>query len=200
MKGLLFVISAPSGAGKSTVVREVRKRTAHVGYSVSHTTRKPRAGELEGRDYYFVDKKTFKKMVAEGSFVEWANVYEDYYGSSLSALEGQLKSGLDILLDLDIQGARAIRNHSRDSVLIFLVPPSLEVLERRLRERGTDSEEAIETRLRAAMDEIAQYDRYDYVVVNDDLEKAVTEVQAIILAERCRSGRREPTIKEFFGF
>ncbi len=200
MNGLLFVISASSGAGKSTIVRKVRKRTAHIGYSVSHTTRKPRAGEREGRDYYFVDKKTFMRMVDEGAFVEWANVYEDYYGSSFSALEGPLKSGLDILLDLDIQGARAIKDHSGDSVLIFLVPPSLEVLETRLRERGTDTEEVIETRLKAAMGEIAQYGRYDYVVVNDDLEQAVTEVQAIILAERCRSGRREPTIKELFGF
>ncbi len=199
MKGQLFVISAPSGTGKSTLLREVRKRMTGLGYSVSHTTRKPRAGEQEGSDYYFVDKETFKRMADEGSFVEWASVYEDYYGTSFAALQGQLAAGLDVLLDLDIQGARAVKEHFSASVLIFLVPPSLEVLEARLRNRGTDEKEVIEARLKKAKDEIAAFSRYDHVVINDELEQAVTEVQAIILSERSRTERREPIIKELFG-
>jgi len=199
MKGQLFVLSAPSGTGKSTILREVRKRITGLGYSVSHTTRRPRAGEQEGRDYYFVDKETFRRMADEGSFVEWANVYNDYYGTSFSALRGQLHSGLDVLLDLDIQGARAIKEHFSTSVLVFLVPPSLEVLEARLRNRGTEKEEIIETRLKKARDEIAEYRRYDHVVINDDLEQAIAEVQAVILSERSRTARRGPIIKERFG-
>lgn len=199
MKGQFFVISAPSGTGKSTLLREVRKRMVRLGYSVSHTTRRPREGEEEGRAYYFVDKKTFKRMVDEGVFVEWAEVYEDYYGTSFSALEGQLQSGLDVLLDLDTQGARAVKEYDRTSVLIFLLPPSLDVLAARLKNRGTDEKEVIETRLKKARDEIAEYGRYDHVVINDELEQAVTEVQAIILSERSRTGRREPIIKELFG-
>ena len=170
-----------------------------MGYSISHTTRRPRVGEQEGRDYYFVNEETFNRMADEGSFVEWAHVYKDYYGTSFSALQEQLESGVDVLLDLDIQGAWAIKGHSSNSVLIFIVPPSLEVLEARLRARGTDNEEVIEARLKRAMDEIAQCGRYDYVVVNDELEQAISEVQAIILAERCKTERRGPIIKELFG-
>lgn len=170
-----------------------------LGYSVSHTTRSPRAGEQEGREYYFVDKETFRRMADEGLFVEWANVYNDYYGTSFSALRGQLHAGLDVLLDLDVQGARAIKEHFSASVLIFLVPPSLDVLEARLRNRGTDEETVIETRLKKARDEIAEYRRYDHVIINDELEQAIGEVQAIILSERSRTARRGPMIKERFG-
>ena len=199
MKGQLFVISAPSGTGKSTVLGEVRARLTGLGYSVSHTTRRPRPGEQEGRDYFFVDKETFKRMAEEGSFVEWARVYGDYYGTSFFSLEGQLDSGVDVLLDLDVQGARSIKEHFKESVLIFLVPPSLEVLEDRLRNRGTDGQEVIETRLKKARKEIAEFNRYDYVIINDELEQAVEEVQAIILSERSRTGRRAPIVMELFG-
>jgi guanylate kinase len=199
MNGQLFVISAPSGTGKSTLLGEVRKRMTLLGYSVSHTTRKPREGEQEGRDYSFVDKQTFKRMADEGLFLEWAEVYGDYYGTSFSAFQGQLQSGLDVLLDLDIQGARAVKEHFSASVLVFLLPPSLKVLEARLRNRGTDEKEVIEARLKKARNEIAEYSRYDYVIINDELEQAITEVQAVILSERSRTGRRGPIIKELFG-
>lgn len=199
MKGQLFVISAPSGTGKSTLLREIRELMPMLGYSVSHTTRKPRAGERDGREYYFVSRSTFKRMADEGSFVEWAEVYGDYYGTSFAALRGTSDAGLDVLLDLDIQGARAIKEHFTSSVLIFLVPPSLDVLEARLRNRGTDEEEVIELRLRKAREEIAQFESYDHVVVNDELERAVTEVEAVILSEQSRTTRRAPMIKERFG-
>lgn len=198
MRGRLFVISAPSGTGKSTVLRRVRNRVKDVGYSVSHTTRRPRPGEKEGKDYFFVDKVTFEEMIKERAFVEWAHVYEDLYGTSFSSLQGQMKSGLDVMLDLDTQGAGAIKAHFQDCLQIFLLPPSLEVLETRLRGRGTDEQEVIEVRLRKAVDEISRFTRYDYVVVNDDLERAVSDVQAIILSERCRVERREAVIKERF--
>jgi guanylate kinase len=198
MRGRLFVISAPSGTGKSTVLKGVRSRVEDVGYSVSHTTRSPRPGEREGRDYFFVDRKTFEGMIKEGAFVEWAHVYDDLYGTSFSSLHGQMDSGLDVLLDLDTQGAGAIKAHFQDCLQIFLLPPSLEVLERRLRGRGTDEQGVIEARLRKAVEEISRFRRYDYVVVNDDLERAINDVQAIILSERCRVGRREVAVRKRF--
>lgn len=198
MRGLLFVISAPSGTGKSTVLKEVRKRVEGVGYSVSHTTRKPRPGEKDGKEYFFVDKETFEGMIKEGAFVEWAHVYEDLYGTSFSSLHGQMESGVDVLLDLDTQGAGAIKAHFQDCLRIFLLPPSLEVLERRLKGRGTDDPGVIEARLKKAVEEIGRFTGYDYVVVNDELERAISDVQAIILSERCRVGRREAALRKRF--
>jgi guanylate kinase len=198
MPGKLLVISGPSGSGKSTVVRGVRKRVKDVGYSVSHTTRYPRAGEKEGRDYCFVDRKTFERMIHEGAFVEWAPVYNDLYGTSLAGLRGQVEAGLDVLLDLDTQGATAIRKHFRDSILIFLFPPSMDVLEARLRSRGTDEETIIEERLKKAQGEMGKFVQYDYAVINDDLEQAVEEVKAIVLSERCRVERVGETLRERF--
>ncbi len=198
MPGKLFVISGPSGSGKSTVVRGVRNRLKNVSYSVSHTTRNPRVGEKEGLDYCFVDRATFERMIDEGAFVEWAPVYNDLYGTSLAGLHGQVKAGLDVLLDLDTQGATAIKKGFRDCILIFLFPPSMDVLEARLRLRDTDEKKIIKERLKKAKGEMEKVVRYDYAVINDDLEQAVEEVKAIVLSERCRVERVGESLRERF--
>jgi guanylate kinase len=196
MSGQLFVISAPSGAGKSTIVKALRERTEGMGYSISHTSRKPRTTEKEGIDYHFVEKEAFISLIDAGAFAEWAEVYDDLYGTSFSVLEEQTGAGLDVLLDLDTQGARNIKNHFENSVLIYVLPPSYRILERRLRARGTDDENTIKKRINRASHEIKECGWYDYIVINDDLEKAVGEAQAIILAERCRTPRRAVLVKK----
>jgi guanylate kinase len=198
MSGLLFVISAPSGGGKSTIASAVRQRVEGLGYSISHTTRKPRGHESDGVDYYFVDEKTFTKMIDQGAFVEWAEVYDNFYGTSASGLKDLTASGLDIVLDVDIQGGRNIKDHFPNSVLIFLIPPSLEVLELRLRERGTDDETVIRARMETAADDIRNCGWYDYIIINDRLEKAIREAQSIIISERCRTERQLPGVKGLF--
>ena len=198
MSGLLFVISAPSGGGKSTIASAVRQRVEGLGYSISHTTRKPRGHESDGIDYHFVDEKTFTKMIDQGAFVEWAKVYDNLYGTSASGLKDLTASGLDIVLDVDIQGGRNIKDHFPNSVLIFLIPPSLEVLELRLRERGTDDETVIRARMETAADDIRNCGWYDYIIINDRLEKAIREAQSIIISERCRTERQLPGVKGLF--
>jgi len=198
MSGQLFVISAPSGTGKSTVAMAVRQRVPGLGYSISHTTRKPRGNERNGIDYYFVDDGTFTKMTDEGAFVEWAKVYDNFYGTSSSGLQDLTDSGLDVLMDVDIQGGRNIKKRFPDSVLIFLLPPSLEELERRLRKRGTDDEPVIESRMEMAADDIKNCVWYDYIIVNDKLETAIDEAQSIIVSERCLTERQLPGIRKFF--
>ena len=200
MSGQLFVISAPSGAGKSTILMAVSQRVPGLGYSISHTTRKPRGDERNGVDYHFVDDEIFTKMIDEGDFVEWAKVYDNFYGTSSSCLEDLIVLGLDVLMDVDIQGGRNIKNRFPDSVLIFLLPPSLEELERRLRKRGTDDEPVIEARMEMAADDIKNCEWYDYVIVNDKLEKAIDETQSIIISERCLTARRLPEIRKLFDF
>ncbi len=198
MSGQLFVISAPSGTGKSTVAMAVRQRVPGLGYSISHTTRKPRGDERDGVDYHFVDDETFTKMIDEGAFVEWAKVYDNFYGTSSSGLKDLTASGLDVLMDVDIQGGRNIKNRFPDSVLIFLLPPSLEELERRLRKRGTDDETVIRARMESAADDIKNCVWYDYIIVNDKLETAIDEAQSIIVSERCLTERQLPGIRKLF--
>ncbi len=198
MSGQLFVISAPSGTGKSTVAMAVRQRVPGLGYSISHTTRKPRGDERDGVDYHFVDDETFTKMIDEGAFVEWAKVYDNFYGTSSSGLKDLTASGLDVLMDVDIQGGRNIKNRFPDSVLIFLLPPSLEELERRLRKRGTDDEPVIRARMESAADDIKNCVWYDYIIVNDKLETAIDEAQSIIVSERCLTERQLPGIRKLF--
>jgi len=198
MSGQLFVISAPSGAGKSTVAMAVRQRIPGLGYSISHTTRKPRGDERNGVNYHFVDDRTFTKMIDEGAFVEWAKVYDNFYGTSSSNLQDQTASGLDVLMDVDIQGGRNIKDRFPDSVLIFLLPPSLEELERRLRERGTDNEPVIRARMKSAADDIKNCTWYDYIIVNDKLEQAIDETQSIIISKRCVTARQMPGIRKLF--
>ncbi len=198
--GRLFVFSAPSGAGKNTIIDSLKTQLDAICYSVSHTSRAPRGNEMDGVHYHFVDKVTFSKMIENGAFVEWAEVYGNYYGTSFSSLDDQTSQGLDILLDLDHQGAKNIKNHYPDSVLIYVLPPSLEILEDRLRERGTDDEKVMEKRLNSAMDDMKNCVWYDYIIVNDDLEKAKEQAYAILLAEQCRTAQLAPKISDLFGF
>lgn len=192
------MISAPSGAGKSTIVNALRKRIEGLGYSVSHTSRKPRSTEKDGVDYHFVDRKIFSKMIEDGAFVEWAKVYNDYYGTSFSSLEKQMGRGVDVLLEVDSQGAKNIKNRFENSVLIYVLPPSLEILEKRLKERATDDESVIKMRMAKASNNIGNCMWYDYVIINNDLEKAIGEAQAIIVSERCRTTRRMQSVKDLF--
>lgn len=198
MPGQLFVISGPSGAGKSSIVSALRERIDRLGYSISHTSRSPRGVEKNGTDYHFVDKETFEDLIEAGDFAEWAEVYNDYYGTSFAAINEQIASGIDILLDVDAQGARNIKDHFENSVLIYLLPPSLDVLESRLKARGTDTESILRMRLEKAANEIKECTWYDYIIINDDLEKAISEAEAIIVAERCRAARQEQTLKKLF--
>jgi len=183
-QGTLFIVSAPSGAGKTSMVRALMERDADLGFSVSHTTRPPRPGEVDGRDYHFIDVPTFERMVEEGAFLEYAKVFDNYYGTSRAAVEAQLAEGRDVFLDIDWQGARQVRQAWPEAVSIFVLPPSREALEARLRGRGTDSDEVIAGRMARAVDEASHYDEYDYLIVNDDFETAVGDLGAIVRARR----------------
>lgn len=178
-KGRLFVISAPSGAGKTTLIREVLKRFDGLGYSVSHTTRSPRKGETQGKDYFFTDTDQFKAMIDTGVMLEWARVHGNYYGTSRAFVEDQLGAGKSLLLDIDVQGGRQIMESGLDPVSIFIMPPDLEVLEQRLVKRATDTAEVIQERLNNAKQEIAQKRFYDHIIVNDILETAVEALYEI---------------------
>jgi guanylate kinase len=196
--GRVFVISGPSGAGKSTIIREVRRRVERLGYSVSHTTRKPRGTETPGVEYHFVDREAFRDMIERNAFAEWAEVFGDYYGTSFRELEEKTARGLDLVMDLDVQGAQNLRRSVKGCILVFVLPPSMKVLERRLRGRGTDDPAATARRIETASTEIRSAARYDYLVVNDLLEQAVEEMTAIIRADRCRTGRRLPGLAHDF--
>jgi guanylate kinase len=189
LKGLLLVISAPSGTGKTTLCNMLLKEFPNLEFSVSYTTRKPRKGEVNGKDYWFVDRETFEKMIKEGDFLEWAEVYGHLYGTSKSQVVRALNEGRDVLLDIDTQGALNVKKNFPEAVLIFILPPSLKELRRRLESRGTDDEETIERRLKVAKEEIKRALFYDYVVVNDVLEVAFENLKSIIRAEKCRTER-----------
>ncbi|ADU97365.1 guanylate kinase [Thermovibrio ammonificans] len=191
LKGLLIVVSAPSGTGKTTLCHMLLKEIPTLEFSVSYTTRPPREGEVDGRDYHFVTKEQFERMIEEGDFLEWANVYGNLYGTSKSQVLKALEEGRDILLDIDTQGALQVKKNFPEAVLIFILPPSLEELERRLRKRGTDPEEVIERRLKTAREELKKALCYDYLVVNDELEKAFDQLKGIITAEKLKSERLE---------
>jgi len=183
-RGIPFVVAAPSGTGKTTVCRRVLASDENVVFSVSHTTRAPRAGEREGVDYHFVSPAEFDRLVAAGAFLEWAVYNGNRYGTSWEAIEAPLAAGRDVLLEIEVQGAGQVRDRRDDARLIFLLPPSMEVLEARLQGRGTDSPEQVASRLRLAREELAALERFDYAVVNDDLPRCVAEVGEIIAAER----------------
>jgi len=187
-KGILFVVSAPSGAGKSTLVRQVMSRVQEISLSVSCTTRDPRPGERDGTDYFFVPRTEFLARVDQGLFVEWAQVHGALYGTLRSNL-AELENGKDLILEIDTQGARRIKEEVSDGVFIFVLPPSMEVLEERLRGRGEDSEKAVQARLLNAQKELDQASWYDYIVVNDEIERATGRLASIIIAERCKTTR-----------
>ncbi len=195
--GHVFVLSAPSGVGKSTIVRAVLARDPHVRFSVSCTTRSPRLGETHGVDYYFLTQEAFETGIAEGRFLEWAKVYGNYYGTDRRLVETWLAQGLDVLLEIDVQGARKIRATDLDVTTVFILPPDMDTLEQRLRRRGTESEEVIRRRLEAAQVEIREAPWYDYLIVNHILEEAVTDVMAVLRAERCRRLRSYGALAPF---
>ncbi len=191
--GKLFILSAPSGAGKTTLLKRVMADLPGLAFSVSHTTRMPRSREHDGVDYHFVSRGQFETMREQNVFLEWAEVHGNLYGTSRPAVLAQLATGLDIILDIDIQGTAILRNSAAiPSVSLFITPPSLSELERRLRGRGTDSEETILLRLKNAGKEMQAAIDYEYLIVNDRLEQAVDTLRAIVIAERSR-GHRLPT-------
>lgn len=194
--GNVFVLSAPSGTGKSTLAKQLVKQVADLNFSVSFTTRKPRPGEVDGKDYFFVDDATFDAMVAEDGFVEWVRVYERRYGTGKAWIQEKLGSGMDILLDIESQGARMVREAIPDAVMVFLLPPSSAELSARLRGRGDESEEQVRIRLDYARHELAQFEGYDYLVVNDTVEQAYRRLESIILATRCRRERMASTAQQ----
>lgn len=187
--GTVFVLSAPSGAGKSTLAKRLLASVPDLGFSVSYTTRKPRPGEVDGRDYVFVDDATFDRMLDEQGFVEWVQVYANRYGTGKAWLQERLASGQDILLDIETVGARNVKAALPEAVMIFLLPPSAEELARRLRGRGDTDERQISLRMGHARHELEQFPAYDHLVVNDDLEAAFRSLEAIVLAERSRRDR-----------
>lgn len=194
-KGLLIVVSGPSGTGKGTVCARLLEETA-MAYSISATTRAPRAGEVDGKNYYFLTREEFEKRIAAGDFLEYANVYGNYYGTPLGAIKERLADGEDVLLEIDTQGALNVMGKCPDALFIFLLPPSIAELERRIRGRGSETEESLAKRLGAAQKEIAIGKKYKYVVVNDTVKNAVASVKSIILAEHCKIINNEHLFEE----
>ena len=187
-KGKIVVISGPSGCGKGTVIQELLKLDTRMKLSVSLTTRAPRPGEVHGREYFFVNFERFREMVENDELLEHAEYVANRYGTPRSYVEKRLDEGMNVLLDIEVQGARQVRKKMPEAILIFIAPPSLVELERRLRGRGTDTERAIEGRLIRARQEYQEADFYDYLIVNDDVDKAAAKLNAIIEAEHCRFG------------
>ena len=215
MAGILFIISAPSGSGKSTLVAQVRTLVEGLDFSVSYTTRAPRGSEENGREYHFTERATFERMIAAGEFLEWAEVFGNYYGTARAALEHARAAGKDLLLDIDVQGAKQVMQRMPEAVSIFILPPSPAVLEMRLRNRSEAEkmtlEEVIERRLHQARSEVEQVWQYKYALVNDVLDQATAEMRAIVLAERgasdgvaavaarCRTDARSPRLSAALG-
>ena len=189
-RGQLIVLSGPSGVGKSTVISELLGQRQDIYFSVSFTTRQPRVGEADGVNYNFVDRAEFERMIAAGELLEHAEYVGNYYGTSLKVIQEKLDAGIDVLLDIEVQGAAKVRAKCPEAVLIFIMPPSFEELSRRLRGRNTDSEETIAGRLQKAREEYQQIPNYDYLVVNDKVSAAAAEIIAILLAEDCRTRNR----------
>jgi guanylate kinase len=187
-RGTLFVVSAPSGAGKTSLCRKLLEMRPGLEFAVSHTTRNPRQGEVDGRDYHFVTEATFREMAGNDEFAEWAEVHGNLYGTSRRGLEELLDCGADVLHDIDVQGAGQLRStFGGDAVSVFILPPSLEALGERLRGRGVDTEEVIAGRLRKAKDEMQQYSAYDYVIINNEFDEALQELEAVVIVQRLRS-------------
>lgn len=189
--GKLFIVAAPSGGGKTSLVKHLTSHLADIEVSISHTTREKRPREQHGIDYFFVDDETFKQMVANDQFVEHAQVFNHFYGTSIEQIKARLAMGIDIVLDIDWQGAQQIKASFTNAVGIFIIPPSLAALEERLRQRKQDSTMVIEKRMQQAKDELSHYQEFDYIIVNDHFDKAALELQAIVMASRLECARQQ---------
>ena len=195
-RGMLIVVSSPSGGGKGTLIDRVLKTVPGVSYSVSYTTRAPRGTEQDGREYFFVSTAEFEDMISRGEFLEWANVYGHLYGTSQAQVERERMAGHDIILEIDVQGAASIREKIDDAVSIFILPPSFELLRQRLVARGTDSPADLARRLQGAPAEVEQHQEFQYVILNDDINRASQQLAAVIYAERARRERQDARLKE----
>jgi guanylate kinase len=198
-RGQLFVVSAPSGAGKTTLTRALLAADPALQFSVSFTTRRPRAGEQDGKDYFFVDRARFEAMIAAGELLEYAKVFDNYYGTGRAQIERHVTAGHNVLLDIDWQGARQVRERMPESVLIFIMPPSPAELERRLRGRATDDEAVIRRRLSEARDDMGRWAEFDYVVVNDAIPAALAALEAILAGHGAASSTRDPALQRRIG-
>jgi guanylate kinase len=200
MSGILFIISAPSGSGKTTLVDALRQYVPNLDFSISYTTRQPRGSEQQGREYHFIARAEFEEMIRKGEFLEYAEVFGNYYGTAQSVLADAARRGNDVLLDIDVQGERQVKRKMPDAVSIFVLPPSRAELESRLRKRSisenVNSEEVIRRRLDTARKEIENYPNYDYILINDRLEQSVDELQAIVLGERIARSGKSPSFQE----
>jgi len=194
--GTLFIISAPSGAGKTSLVKQLVKELDNIQISVSHTTRQQRPGEKDGQDYFFVSIQKFEGMILDQAFLEYAQVFGNYYGTARQTVETNLNDGKDVILEIDWQGAQQVRSIFPNSQSIFILPPSISVLEQRLRNRGQDSEQIIEKRMKAAVAEMQRFAEYDYLVVNDVFKQALSDLKSIVIAQRLKVDRQQKQLAE----
>jgi len=190
MKGNLIIISSPSGGGKGTLIKELLESVSNIGYSVSYTTRAMREGEENGRDYFFVSRAEFSGLIEAAEFLEFAEVHGNLYGTSVNRVQQEISSGNDVILEIDVQGAENIRRKMPEAVAIFILPPSFEVLRQRLIARATEQQADLSLRLRNSINEVRQYEYFDYIVVNDEVKRATSDLQNIVLAERLRRIRQ----------
>ena len=196
-RGQLIVLSGPSGVGKSTVISELFAQRSNIYFSVSYTTRQPRVGEQDGVNYNFVSREEFERMIADDELLEYAEYVDNYYGTSMKLIQEKLDAGIDVLLDIEVQGAAKVRARCPDALFIFIIPPSFEELSRRLHRRNTDSEEVIAGRLAKARQEFREIPKYDYLVINDKVANAVHEIEAILTAAECRVSSRSRMLAQF---